>query len=565
MSSFSLNPGMFLKPARRVESAWLGHIPFAGWLVHSHQPRTLVELGTHHGASFLAFCDAAREAGIATQCHAVDTWQGDEHAGRYGEEVYASLAAHVADHHVERAHLLRCTFDEAVDMFADGSIDLLHIDGLHTYDAARHDFETWRSKLSDRAIVLFHDTMVRERDFGVWQLWAELKEQFPSFQFTHSHGLGVLAPTAGGVDIIELLRNGNAGDDVNRLFARLGQDVRQSGDIEFYREAMNARASSTQAYEAALLDEVRRGFAQFNAVGVPAISELRGEVTAAATDVGRVRIAVDALTAGVGVQAVTAEARHQELFARLADVERHHMGETSQVRAMGEELRSAMEERWQSDVPQLLAGLRSLQEGASDSAQRQSGVRDEMLSALADVGELARKSSAGIEELAYRLPDALNTMGVDLQGDIQALAASLKDNGERIDRRLADVSSGVRSAAQRIDDVAALAEKIDAASQPLGGAMRDLASEGKRHLDVRLREHADQGKHHLDVHLREQAVVQVDGLRLLADAIERVHEQARLAREDALRRDNSRLANRLSRAMRRLIRLDNKGPGSPQP
>jgi hypothetical protein len=85
------------------------------------------------------------------------------------------------------------TFDDALAYIPDASVDLLHIDGFHTYEAVRHDFESWQHKLSDSAVVLFHDTNVREGDFGVWRLWEELSSQFPRFEFPHGHGLGILA------------------------------------------------------------------------------------------------------------------------------------------------------------------------------------------------------------------------------------------------------------------------------------------------------------------------------------------------------------------------------------
>jgi glycosyltransferase involved in cell wall biosynthesis len=185
---------LFWRPARSgVPSAWYGHVPFAHWIVRACRPGLLVELGTHNGVSYSAFCDAVRRERLATQCIAVDTWEGDVHAGFYGEDAYADFAAFHAVRYADFSRLLRGTFDAALAQVPDGAIDLLHIDGQHHYEDVRHDFESWTNKLSPRAVVLFHDTNVRERDFGVWRLWAELAEQRPSFEFFHAHGLGVLA------------------------------------------------------------------------------------------------------------------------------------------------------------------------------------------------------------------------------------------------------------------------------------------------------------------------------------------------------------------------------------
>ena len=175
-----------------TESAWHGHVPFAHWLVAASRPAMLVELGTHNGVSYAAMCEQVRREGLSTRCFAVDTWAGDEHAGFYGEDVFATLSRFHAQRYGTFSRLLRSTFDEALPYIPDGAVDLLHIDGRHRYEDVAHDFATWTPKLSARAVVLFHDTNVREREFGVWRLWAELRERHPSFEFLHAYGLGVL-------------------------------------------------------------------------------------------------------------------------------------------------------------------------------------------------------------------------------------------------------------------------------------------------------------------------------------------------------------------------------------
>lgn len=209
------------------DPAWVEHIPFAYWLMGSARPRTLVELGTYSGNSFFAFCEGARKLSPGTHLWAVDTWLGDGHVGRYDETIYDSVRLYQQSNHPDRASLIRSTFDEAREKFSPKSIDILHIDGLHTYQAVQHDFDVWVDTLSDSGIVLFHDTAVFHGDFGVWRLWKELTTQYPHFSFEHGNGLGILAVGAAPPSAVEQLfkLNSEQAERVREFYARMGRSI----------------------------------------------------------------------------------------------------------------------------------------------------------------------------------------------------------------------------------------------------------------------------------------------------------------------------------------------------
>ncbi len=235
-------PIFFSVPRRLTHSsAWHQHIPFAMHLVEALRPGVIVELGAHKGDSYCAFCQAVQQLKLPARCFAVDTWGGDDQAGFFGSEVLADLRAHHDPLYGGFSKLLQCSFDDALTNFPDGTIDLLHIDGYHAYEAVKHDFESWLPKMSRGGILLLHDTNVRERNFGVWRLWDEVKQKYPSFEFLHGHGLGVLAPggdwPAALDDLFESSEQEAA--QIRKFFFQLGErltlQIRDAAELEQMR------------------------------------------------------------------------------------------------------------------------------------------------------------------------------------------------------------------------------------------------------------------------------------------------------------------------------------------
>ena len=205
-------------PIYSTFSTWTDHMPFGYDIVTATRPQLTVELGTFSGLSFFTFCQAIKENEIDGACYAVDTWEGEEHTGKYDDTIYNQVNEHARREYAGFAYLMRMLFADALKHFENDTIDLLHIDGLHTYDAVKEDFTTWYPKVKPGGVILFHDVYARMMDFGAWKFWQELAPQYPSFEFRHGFGLGVLRKPGGAKpenDLLKLLFEGSTEDHAN--------------------------------------------------------------------------------------------------------------------------------------------------------------------------------------------------------------------------------------------------------------------------------------------------------------------------------------------------------------
>lgn len=186
------------EPKRMVFSTWVDHLPFAYDLVAAIRPKMVVELGVYNGLSFFTFCQAMMEHDIDGVAYGIDCWEGDAHTDAYDDSIYQDVSAHAREHYRGITYLLKMLFNDALQHFGEESIDLLHIDGLHTYEAVQEDFTNWYPRVRPGGIVLFHDVMARIKDFGAWKYFEELEASHPeTFKFNHGFGLGVLRKPGG--------------------------------------------------------------------------------------------------------------------------------------------------------------------------------------------------------------------------------------------------------------------------------------------------------------------------------------------------------------------------------
>ncbi|MBW2986398.1 class I SAM-dependent methyltransferase [Candidatus Woesearchaeota archaeon] len=160
---------------------------------------TVVEIGTATGGTFYAFCQmASSDAHIVS----IDLPGGPFGGGYELDDVqlfktYAKIGQTIyfmrEDSHKDS------TKSGLIERLKDRKIDVLFIDGDHTYEGVKKDFELYAPLVAKGGVIIFHDICKHATvpDCQVDKFWNEIKDKYESKEFidpndTEWGGIGVV-------------------------------------------------------------------------------------------------------------------------------------------------------------------------------------------------------------------------------------------------------------------------------------------------------------------------------------------------------------------------------------
>lgn len=207
----------YLDLLKNISSAWKSHFWIYINVIKILKPKVIVELGTDRGFSLLAALFSLSKNNIDGIIYAIDAWGKNDEDKKImitGKQRYITLKDKTLPLFIEKYNLDSCKQKLIREYFCDAkhnfsNIDILHIDGNHSYDECKRDYEEFKEKINmDEGVILFHDIArgklgTKKEDFGVYKLFNEINHEKGYF-LQHS-GLGIVTDNENYLDQIESL------------------------------------------------------------------------------------------------------------------------------------------------------------------------------------------------------------------------------------------------------------------------------------------------------------------------------------------------------------------------
>jgi predicted O-methyltransferase YrrM len=168
-------------------------------ILKDRKPRAILEIGTGSGGTLYLF---ARMASPSASLISLDL-PGGSFGGGYGKHKIALYRSFAGPN--QRIHLLRIdshektAVDKVGEILDNSKLDFLFIDGDHSYEGVKKDFETYSQLVQKGGIVAFHDIVPHPLATGcrVHDFWKEIRQAFRTEEFVEDWGQG-----RGGIGVV---------------------------------------------------------------------------------------------------------------------------------------------------------------------------------------------------------------------------------------------------------------------------------------------------------------------------------------------------------------------------
>lgn len=166
--------------------------------VRALQPRRVLEIGTSMGGTLYLWTRLAAKDAVLVS---VDL-PGGKFGGGYSPlrtPLYERFARPEQKLHLLRANSHDPEVKKQVEQLC-GAIDFLFIDGDHTYEGVKQDWEMYGPMVRPGGLIAFHDIAGNYDDTQVKQLWDEIKPGRDYAEYCyherHFYGIGVIRQSA---------------------------------------------------------------------------------------------------------------------------------------------------------------------------------------------------------------------------------------------------------------------------------------------------------------------------------------------------------------------------------
>lgn len=169
-------------------------------LLQKQRPKVVLEIGTAQGGSLFLFSKLADPQALIISIDLPDGKFGGGYKS-YKSAFYESFATSKQQMCLLRADSHSAeTFERVKEILNGKKIDFLFIDGDHTYNGVRSDFNQYAQLVEENGLIGFHDIVSSTQECEVKKFWEETKRNYKvTTEFINSPnqkfcGIGLLSP-----------------------------------------------------------------------------------------------------------------------------------------------------------------------------------------------------------------------------------------------------------------------------------------------------------------------------------------------------------------------------------